>query len=559
VPPPRARLISGFAAAASWCLFSILWFDDGARFRPAFVGGIPSALLLLLLVPAVVWVAKRRDLFGALDRGLLLVTGLAILFRLPLGMQGSAGYTTSDGALSGIVALHIRNGTGHHVFIPSLPYSGSLKSHVAVALSAALDLPRAFTLASILFYGLFVAGAYTLALLVEPALALPAGLYLAFSPAYVTHYSLSNDGNYVEVLAFGTWALACLARHARERGARPALAIVAGVLLGLGLWCHLLGVLYAATAGLVLLAFAGETGLVGPSLRVFLGFLVGFAPGLLWNAGHAWDSFYYIVPGAHPMKSVATGAPLPARALLMATEQWPILLGYDPGYPEPVDGALFALALLQIACVLAALGVVVRGLARRSLWLVPVLFGAVNLVVATVALPHVPENPRYILFLMTPVPILLARLLGRGRGRILLGSFILTGALASLAQAPDKVREDERWRAFAADLSREGIRACYTDFYLASKIDFLTGETVLCCSKLGPTFTEYFDYRARVEAAPEAALIPVNETAAEKVARRLDRLGVTYERLDLMKPVFFRLSRKVDPSELFPEKSFPER
>jgi hypothetical protein len=43
------------------------------------------------------------------------------------------------------------------------------------------------------------------------------------------------------------------------------------------------------------------------------------------------------------------------------------------------------------------------------------------------------------------------------------------------------------------------------------------------------------------------------------VARRLDRLHVSYEREDLMKPTFLRLSRKVDPQELFPERPVPLR
>jgi hypothetical protein len=51
----------------------------------------------------------------------------------------------------------------------------------------------------------------------------------------------------------------------------------------------------------------------------------------------------------------------------------------------------------------------------------------------------------------------------------------------------------------------------------------------------------------------------VNATGAEKLERRLERLGVTYERRDLMKPVLLRLSRKVDPSELFPDREFPWR
>jgi hypothetical protein len=34
---------------------------------------------------------------------------------------------------------------------------------------------------------------------------------------------------------------------------------------------------------------------------------------------------------------------------------------------------------------------------------------------------------------------------------------------------------------------------------------------------------------------------------------------VTFERRDLVKPVLFRLSRKVDPEELFPGRAFPIR
>jgi hypothetical protein len=129
-----------------------------------------------------------------------------------------------------------------------------------------------------------------------------------------------------------------------------------------------------------------------------------------------------------------------------------------------------------------------------------------------------------------------------------------------LGQAPPTLRSDAEWRRFIHELDREGVRWCYTDFYIATKINFLSEERVTCSAKLGPTTTEYFfEYRHRVESAPEAALIAVNTTAAEKLERRLERLGVTYDRRDLMKPVLLRLSRKVDPSELFPDREFPWR
>jgi PhoPQ-activated pathogenicity-related protein len=108
-------------------------------------------------------------------------------------------------------------------------------------------------------------------------------------------------------------------------------------------------------------------------------------------------------------------------------------------------------------------------------------------------------------------------------------------------------------------LESAGVRWCYTDFHLATKVNFLSEERIVCSAALGPVQTEYFlEYRDRVEAAGEAALIAVNPTAASKLERRLQRLGVTWERRDLLKPVLLRLSRKVGPEELFPDRESPE-
>jgi PhoPQ-activated pathogenicity-related protein len=111
-----------------------------------------------------------------------------------------------------------------------------------------------------------------------------------------------------------------------------------------------------------------------------------------------------------------------------------------------------------------------------------------------------------------------------------------------------------------ADLEREGVRHCYTDFFLATRLNFLSRERIVCSAKLGPITTEYFfEYRERVEKAPEAAFVAVNRTSAGRLERRLRELGVSYEREELLKPVLLRLSRKVDPEELFPGREFPLR
>src|SRR5262249_29765034 len=143
------------------------------------------------------------------------------------------------------------------------------------------------------------------------------------------------------------------------------------------------------------------------------------------------------------------------------------------------------------------------------------IFLAVNLAVALLALPHVPGNPRYLLFLMAPLPVFLAEALETGRRRIVFVALAVFGALTSLAHVPGTLEGDARWRELVAGLEGEGVRHCYTDFHLATRINFLSAERVVCSAKLGPTTTEYFfAYREAVDEAPAAALVAVNSYSA---------------------------------------------
>lgn len=560
----------GSLAAAFWCFLVFRWFDAAAPLRPAWLASVPPAVLALAcVVMAFLWArAKWPEILGPAEgaprAAVWFLVAVTVLFRLPLLWQGAAGYVTPDGALSGIVALHVRDGIDHLVFVPHVPYSGSLKSHLAAPLCALIDPARAFALVSVLFYAAFVAAVYRLGRLAAPAgpwTAVAAGLYLAFAPAFVTRYSLSNDGNYVEVLALGTWALVLAAGWLRARKPPPtASAAAAGLLLGLAFWCHILAAVHIATVGLILVASARRRALT-PVLEFCGGLVLGYLPALLWNVGEGWASFRYLV-GAERVGTLAEGPGLLGRVTALVSDQAPVLLGYDPGYPAAIDIALRAAAWIALALGVLSTALAVRAALRdRDGALVTVLIlTAVNVTVAVVALPTIPGNPRYLLFTMAAIPIFLARALDRGRSRRVMAALVAFGALGSLGQALPTLRSDAGWRRFVQDLEGEGVRWCYTDFYIATKVNFLSEERVVCSSKLGPTTTEYFfEYRHRVEAAPDAAFIAVNATAAEKLERRLERLGVTYERRDLMKPVLLRLSRKVDPEELFPDRDFPWR
>ena len=569
-----ASFRAGAAAAVLWVLLCLRWFDVAEPWRPAALAAVPPALLLVALCAAIaLWLRGRLPILRGMPLGphakaLGLVLVLAFFFRLPVVAGGAGAAVTADGALSGIVALHLLDGSERLVFVPQVPYSGSLKSHVTAPLALALDPARAFALASVLFYLGYVAGLFRLALVVSgPRAALVAGLYAAFSPAFVTRYSLSNDGNYVEVLALGTWALWFGARFTLEPDARPRLAFAAGLLLGLGFWCHILAVIHLAALAM-LFVLVTRLAAARPLLALGAGAAIGYGPGWLWNLANGWQSFHYLLPGQARAGEPGEAGPaavtlgLGEKLWLMLTDHAPVLMGYDTGYGPLVDRALLVVAWIATAAALAAGARAVRRAIRERSWPLAALlvFAATNLAVALVALPHVPGNPRYILFLMSVLPVLLADACVGPLRAVLLGVLIATGAVASLAQVPTTLAQDVRWRGFVAELEREGVRFCYTDFFLATRINFLSAERVVCSAKLGPFTTEYFfQYREAVERAPEAALIPVNRTAATRLERRLAELGVSFERRDLVKPVLFRLSRKVDPEELFPGREFPLR
>lgn len=567
-----ASKLAGAACAVLWLALCVRWFDAAAAWRPRLLAAVPVAVLAAaFLAAAGLWLRGRREWLRGAPLGpdaaaLGLVLLLALGFRLPTALGGAGAAVTADGALSGIVALHLLDGSERLVFVPQVPYSGSLKSHVAALLALALDPARAFALASVLFYLAYVAGLFRLALLLAgPRAALAAGCYAAFSPAFVTRYSLSNDGNYVEVLALGTWALWLAARATREPPARPWLSLVAGLLLGLAFWCHILAVIYLAALA-VLLVLSARRAAPRALAALAAGAAIGYLPGWLWNAANGWLSFLYLLPGE--ARSVGTGEAAEAsvsglgeKAWLMLTDHAPVLMGFDPGYGPLASRLLTAVGWLGACMALVAAALSARRAWRERSWPLAALlvFAATNLAVALVALPHVPGNPRYMLFLMSVVPVWLADAFAQRRPA-LLAVLIAAGALASLAQVPPTLAQDARWRGFVAELEREGVRHCYTDFFLATRINFLSGERVVCTAKLGPFTTEYFfAYRERVERAPAAALIPVNRTAAARLERRLTELGVTFERRDLVKPVLLRLSRKVDPEELFPGREFPLR
>ena len=387
---------------------------------------------------------------------------------------------------------------------------------------------------------------------------LAAGLYLAFAPAFVTRYSLSNDGNYVEVLALGSAALLAVAAWSGVAHARARCPSSPASCSGLAFWCHILAVIPAAAVGIV----AFTAGRPAIARRPEDGFRR--RPRLRARAALERRQRLGVVR-ATCCRGAATDGGVGRTGLLgrcrrVLADHAVVLAGYDHGYDGIVDAALRVAAVATLAAAAWALTVARRAVAGSPALSGVLVLAAVNALVALIVLPYIPGNPRYLLVRPHPRRARRAPRRGEDRARAVRRHRASWAWPARGRRRPGTIRSDGEWRRFVAALEAEGVRWCYTDFYLATKINFLSGERVVCSSKLGPTTTEYFfDYRDLVDAAPAAAFVAVNPTAAEKLERRLDRLGVKYERRDLMKPVLLRLSRKVDPAEIFPDREFPLR
>src|SRR5262249_46359152 len=162
---------------------------------------------------------------------------------------------------------------------------------------------------------------------------------------------------------------------------------------------------------------------------------------------------------------------------------------YDTGYPELLDRLMLGLALAGVA--LALLAFLASG-GDRTVRRVLLAFSAVNVGIALAALPYLEGNPRYLLFLAAPVAVFLGQAFHRGPWRYALAALVAFGALGSLGQAASKIEEDGAWRGFVDALRADGVRFCYSDFFTATRINFLSEERTVCSAKLGPITTEYF-------------------------------------------------------------------
>jgi hypothetical protein len=169
------------------------------------------------------------------------------------------------------------------------------------------------------------------------------------------------------------------------------------------------------------------------------------------------------------------------------------------------------------------------------------------------------EEPRYLLFLFSVLPLFVAtalsslfrlsRLASCGAAAVLL--FVsLRGAALYFSSARES---DAANREFVAKLEELQIRHVHSDYHLSYKYVFLSGGRMVWTSALGPSQTEwYLPFRDEVNEASDVALVPRSFRFARRIEKRLEERGIRYRREDLLYPVLFDFSEKISLSWLVP-------
>jgi hypothetical protein len=547
-----------------WLCWS--WFDHGLRSRSS-LESVLAAALFLAAAGALVIRHRKRIAIGTDGRIALALALVASLSRLPFVFH-AYGLFSSDAAAQGVMALHVLEGRHHPIFLYNWSYIGSLKAHVTALLAWLTGEPViAFALGADLVYGALAASVYLLARTVlTRAESITAGLYIVFAPGFLTAWGMGNEGSYPDVMVLGTVMLLLGARFLKdEMGGVPA-AFSMGIVGGIAFWVHVLATYYLMAAlAILILHRLGRESFV--RLTAFLGgFALGDFPALLWNATNDWLTFRWWSLGA---SGAGDGVSPAARALRQLggvfSKSFAVLAGFWPAESPPRPEALFKIALL--ALIPLSFGVFawqkraeVRKLLRGELTPEAAYLGFAVLVVSIFAQSSfgwMTEEPRYLLFLFSVIPIFLASALStlarRSRLLALLAGLALVfvsvrGGAYYFAVARES---DARNREFLARLEELGIRYVHSDYHLSYKYVFLSHGRMVWTSELGPASTEwYLPFREEAASASDVALVPRSFRFARRLGQRLDALGVSYEREDLLYPVLHDFSRPVRLEDL---------
>jgi 4-amino-4-deoxy-L-arabinose transferase-like glycosyltransferase len=466
------------------------------------------------------------------------------LFALVPALYLALPRLDSDQAITGLMGLHVLQGEfpiffwrQDHAGVPEaygaavsfFLFGASRRTLGLVPAAAAVGLALALYRTGTVLFG-------------RPAglLAIPFATVVA--PYVATHYVLAR-AYYIEHLLAGQLVLlgaALWLARPLSPAARARAAIAMGLAGGFGLYMGFQIVTALVPAALALL-------LVDPRLPLrrsaWLGlgaFLLGSLPFWIYNLVHDWATFE---TGARFQGHVSAGEA--ARAL--AVDLLPALLGVQDyvGRPRHLPGPLaWTAPALALAAVALLAGRVARGVRRvredAAVAGEALLLAVLGLTLGLVWWGRYTQVPRYLLPLMPPLALVLARacqlVWRRSRPLAVAGAALYLGAVgvalvgdltilwpSARAAYRDSRAADEGVLAF---LRARGIRHAYAfDYWYAPRMTFDARETIIVAQ---PHHDRYLPYTLAVDRVARPAYVVGAE--AEVVDAWFKSLGTTAHR-----------------------------
>lgn len=361
---------------------------------------------------------------------------------------------------------------------------------------------------------------------------LPAAAWLVVIPsAYVLMLqSVYMLPSYPSFMLLGMAALWAAERHRAEAGWNPGWALLAGGLSGLAGSSTLMALPLAGALG-IMTGLGNRPGKMLTGLPAFaLGFAAGFAP--YWIA-KAW------YPGAHAAVSAMVSLPEALSRLWHPALNFtlPAVLGFIgtlmPDTLEMVEGIfparlLPAAALGWIVLMAAASAVCVVRFVRRSIrnrwpditgWDVITGLSGVYVLLFVMSTRFGSHEFRYLLPTALFFPLLLAgwmqgmkpvwkRVFSMGIVLLLLVHLSTSLALARAWTQPSFHGYFTDTRPAIESLKRQGITRCYSSYFDAYTINFLSDERILCAQPFNERFFGWpYPYADLVDRATNVAYV----------------------------------------------------
>ncbi|GAC1317162.1 MAG: hypothetical protein NVSMB2_10610 [Chloroflexota bacterium] len=474
--------------------------------------------------------------------GLVAALGSGLIVRL-LIIASPLGELDADEAVVGLMARHIAFLGERPVFYWGQPYLGSLEAFSAAPFIRLFDantvvlklVPTAYSL------GFLTISAIMARRMFGTRAALATAAYLALPPAMWAVWSTKARGGYAEMMFLGQALLWVTLLLGEQRNLK--VSLVWGLLAGLTVWTHLLGVVYLIPA-VVYLALGRRANWSARELTsAIAGLGLGVIPLLVENVSQGFLTVTAMLkpadipvdPAAQLLRFFRVGMPVlmglgqPTTSELLFDLDWL----HRPAGKIWLVGIVLALLVAVLLAHLHAVRRLVRcGADRLSEPSVLLLLAlTVPPVVAVTRFGFFVSEPRYALPLYGTVPLLMGalwRIPPRGRSLepfrwgvvaflVAFNAWSLLATDIRLWRSEDSPDNTASTRAeLARFLVAQDRHQVYTDYWIAYPLMFETHETVLAYVVSGG-FNRYLPPADNVQRTPNPAWVftPAMEAEAE--------------------------------------------